>query len=80
MSRHGREMRARPFRLPNCCAMPHNAQEGKRYICLTCQNVYMVINGSWTHCDPITDLHEFPESVHDDLHNPHDLDEGERHG
>ena len=60
--------------------MPHSNQEGKRYICLTCDRVYMVVNGAWTLCDPIVDLTEFPESVHDDLHNPYDLDETERHG
>lgn len=66
------------FRLPNCCAMPYDNQEGRRYICLTCDRVYMVVDGCWTLCDPIVDLTEFPESVHDDLHNPYDLTTDER--
>jgi hypothetical protein len=58
--------------------MPHDNREGKRYRCLTCYAVYMVINGQWTLTDPVVDLTEFPESVHDDLHNPYDLDNDER--
>ena len=58
--------------------MPYRFREGQRYCCLTCGETYMVINGAWVLCDPIIDLTEFPESVHDDLHNPYDQTADER--
>lgn len=65
------------IRLPNCCAMPHDNREGKRYRCATCYAVYMVVDGEWTLCDPIIDLTEFPESVHDALKIPDWVDAAE---
>lgn len=67
-----------PEVIPACCAMPFDSREGKRYNCLTCGRTYMVINGQWTLTDPIVDLTEFPQSVHDDLRNPYDLTTDER--
>lgn len=57
-------------RIPDCCAFPAHNREGARYACLTCGEVYMVIDGQWVLTDPIIDLHEFE----------HVLDEAERHG
>lgn len=65
-------------KIPECCAMPHDNREGKRYRCATCYETYMVVDGEWSLTDPLVDLTEFPQSVHDDLRNPYDLDDSER--
>lgn len=70
--------RVGPEEIPPCCAMPHDNREGRRYHCLTCYATYMVIDGQWTLTDPLVDLTEFPQSVHDDLRNPYDLTTDER--